>query len=124
MSLGYIGYCKKLDEDDSHVLYAYSGSNWNNPQNDRDAEMAYDGEILISKNVLARERTKSKQLSEYITWTYEAIENGEVDISRQCKNAFFRGNRVVDYIALHCLLNIFKKVYSDFAFPEKAAFIQ
>jgi hypothetical protein len=42
MSLGYIGYCKKETEDDTAVIYTYSGADWNNPQRDRSAEMAYD----------------------------------------------------------------------------------
>jgi len=124
MSLGYIGYCRKSLEDENIVYYEYSGADWNNPDNDLESEMAYDGEICISKNILEQTRTKAKQQTEYINWTYNAIENGDANIILPCKNAFTRGTDKIDYIARHCLLKIFKRAYHDGVFPEKEAFIQ
>ena len=124
MSLGFIGYCKKTSEDDTTVYYAYSGSNWNNPNNDSKAEMAYDGELSISKSVLAWERTKAKQQTEYIHWTSNAIEKGDAIIICPCKNAFTRYSGNIDYIASKCFQKIFKRIYQDGAFPDIEGFMQ
>lgn len=124
MSLGYIGYCKKVLEDDTVVFYTYSGADWNNPNRDCNAEMAYDGELSINKNIFEQARTKSKQQTEYIGWAYSAIESGDAIVVRPCKNAFTRGSIKIDYIAHCCFLNIFERVYHDGVFPEKEGFIQ
>lgn len=126
MSLGYIGYFKKFDEDNTSAMYLYSGSNWNDLNNDKEAEMAYDGEILISKSVLSWEksRQKSKHQTEFIHWTYKAIKEGHAKVNRPCKNAFYRGDMKFDYIALHCLLRIFDAIYDKSSFPDNGGFIQ
>ena len=125
MSLGYIGYCKKACEDENAVVYAYSGADWNSPNCDRAAEKAYDGELYVSKSVLGWTRTKSKQQTEFIDWTYKAIEEGDAGVLRPCKNAFLRNNSYkIDYIAHLLLHNIFKRIYHEGVFPENEAFIQ
>jgi hypothetical protein len=88
--------------------------------------MAYDGEILISMSVLSWEksRQKSKHQTEYIHWTYKAMEEGHIKVARLCKNAFYRGDMKYDYIALHCLLKIFNVIYDTNNFPDKGGFIQ
>jgi len=122
LSLGYIGYCKKIDEDNEYVLYVYSGSNWNNPDNDNDAEMGYDGEFIIKKESICRERINKQ--TDFITWTYDAIKNGDVEVERPCKNAFYLSTFQFEYIALHCLLHIYKHFYKECVYPNKTAFIQ
>ena len=124
MSLGYIGHCKKEIEDDEYILYSYSGSDWNSPQNDRDAEKAYDGELLINKSIMNWQRTKSKKLNEYIDWTTIAIDKELISVTKMCKNAFFRDSQKMDYIAYRLLLQIVKYVYHENSFPEKTWFIQ
>jgi len=118
MSLGYIGYCKKETEDNTAVIYTYSGADWNNRQRDRSADMAYDGELFISKNILNYTKGETKN-----SWIFAALKNGDVVIN-PCKNAVFRFKENIDYIALRCLYSISKHVYSDGVFPEKEAFIQ
>ncbi|MDR3308103.1 MAG: hypothetical protein LBS58_04310 [Coriobacteriales bacterium] len=66
MSLGYIGNCKKTEEDDRMVFYAYSGSDWNSSTNNKDAENAYDGVLFIDKSVLNLQCDKAKQQTECI----------------------------------------------------------
>ena len=121
MSLGYIGYCKKIDEDSDAVMYAYSGVNLNDPNSDLDAEKAYDGELFIlKKSILELPRTKHKQLTEYIDWTSDAIESGVAIVLQPCKNAFIRSPynpSGIDYIAYRCLHKIFKRFYQENTFP-------
>lgn len=112
MSLGYIGYCRKVDEDEQAVLYVYSGGDWNNPNNDKVAEKAYDGELFISKTALSHKNP------------HTAIDTGEADVMRPCKNACIRGAIRIDYIVYRCLLHIFERVRDDGVFPESEAFIQ
>jgi hypothetical protein len=120
MSLGYIGYCKKTEEDEDIVIYAYSGSDWNNPDNDSDSERAYDGKILIVK--FGKPPEKPEQ-TEFISMVSETFKQGGIEI-QPCKNAFFRFGREIDYIAYSCLLKIFIYFCKNGVFPEKEAFIQ
>lgn len=48
MSLGYGGIAKKVNEDNTYVLYAYGAFNWNLPECTND-DYTLDGSILIPK---------------------------------------------------------------------------
>jgi len=124
MTLGYIGHCKKYEEDDQMIFYAYSGSDWNSPTNNKDAENAYDGMLFIDKSVLNLQRDKAKRQTEYIDWCINAIINGAAGVLQPCQNAFHRGVPDIDCIANHCLFHIFERVYRDGVFPEREGFIQ
>jgi DNA-directed RNA polymerase subunit M/transcription elongation factor TFIIS len=124
MSRGYTGCCKKKDEDPETVVYVYSGANWNDPDYDKDAEHACDGEIRIRKSIVNQPRRKCKERKEYVYWLSQALEEEAATVTRPCKNAFFRNNYKVDYIALRCLYKIFQRVYYDGIFPEQEWFIQ
>jgi len=112
MSLGYIGYCQKDGEDDQAVIYKYSGSDWNNPKNDYNADKAYDGEIFIYKSVIGQ------------TCLEDAVESGKIVIIRPCKNATYRGSIKIDYIAYRIICNLLQHVNNNKYFPETDAFIQ
>ena len=112
MSLGYIGYCRKDIEDDQAVIYKYSGSDWNNRENDNAAEEAYDGEIFIYKSVIGQ------------TSVIDVIDSGEVKIMRPCQNATYRGSIMVDYIAYRIIYNLLQRVLNEGFFPDTDAFIQ
>lgn len=51
MSLGYIGYAKKTEEDEKIVIYSYGSANWNETEHKND-ERITDGIITINKSVL------------------------------------------------------------------------
>lgn len=51
MSLGYIGYAKKTEEDEKIVIYSYGSANWNEAEHKND-ERITDGIITINKSVL------------------------------------------------------------------------
>ncbi|NLB60943.1 MAG: hypothetical protein GX802_00695 [Clostridiales bacterium] len=123
MSLGYIGYCKLINEDEKHVYYAYSGANWNDANRDREAERAYDGLFSIDKSVMQR-WSEVKQLDNSIYLTAFAIENNYVNIIRLCKNAFNRYSVKIDYIVFMLLNHVFNHLISEGVFPNNEAFIQ
>ena len=51
MSLGYIGICKKVAEDDSIVIYSYAGENWNDDgKSKRGDSQLQDGMFTIYKD--------------------------------------------------------------------------
>ena len=110
MSLGYIGYCRKKQEDEKFAVYEYSGANWNSSNYDKEAERAYDGEFCIKKAMLLNPVT-------------EALE--AVEVTRLCKNSFIRFKAIpIDYIVLMCLRHITNHVKNTGEFPEKESFIQ
>jgi hypothetical protein len=125
MSLGYIGYCKKIEEDEQAVVYAYSGADINDENRGFDADKAYDGVLWIDKSILSWPRDKTKKQKESVPWTFEAIEEGVACVLRPCKNSFFRGsNKNTDYIAYRCFDKIFQRIFHGEAFPETERFIQ
>ena len=119
MSLGYIGYCKKISEDDLTVCYAYSGSNWNLPTNDSSAELAYDGDFAIDKSILQWKPAKPRVQTEYIHWTHTAIENRLAVIITECKNAFYRHGMNFDYIVLNFFIRYLIPYTKPANFPKK-----
>ena len=124
MSLGYIGYCKKIAEDDLTICYSYSGSNWNLTTNEKSAELAYDGNFAIDKSVLQWKPAKPRIQTEYIHWTHTAIENNQVVIITECRNSFYRHGNNYDYIVLHLFYKIFDTLHKTGELPEEACFIQ
>jgi len=112
MSLGYIGYCHKDLEDTQAIIYFYSGSNWNNPDNDSNYEKTYDGELFINKTVLFHADVN------------QGINSGEIEIIRPCKNRTNFGSIKIDYLAYRLLHKILKHASNNGTFPESEAFIQ
>ena len=77
MSLGYVGHCKKVSEDDATIFYVYSGADWNNPTQEKADEMAYDGVLAIDKSVLNLRPSKPRIQTEGLHWAFSAIEKGQ-----------------------------------------------
>jgi len=125
MSLGYIGCCKKYIEDENQVYYLYSGSNWNNPDNKKEAEKAYDGIFYIMKNPVKQMITLPIIQISYIDIAFQAIKNGSALIEKECKNAFRRYSKIdIDYIGFTLIKCVFKQYLRDGIYPESDAFIQ
>lgn len=49
MSLGYVGYAEKVEEDGKTIIYAYGSVNWNEIEHKND-ERITDGIITINKS--------------------------------------------------------------------------
>jgi hypothetical protein len=125
VSLGYIGYCKKVSEDDLTVFYAYSGADWNNKSQEKADETAFDGVLAIDKSVLLWEPSKPRKQTEYLNWAHSALKNGQAVIITECSTAFRRGGGGgIDYIARLLFYDIFEHLHKNGSLPDKAAFIQ
>jgi hypothetical protein len=112
MSLGYIGICQKYSEDDTAVIYTYSGENWNDGgQSKHGDRYLQDGIIFIDKAKLTHD------------WKQILLDKS-IYLDRECKNAFHRNNIAIDYIAWRLLCKIFKILQTEGYFPEHEAFIQ
>lgn len=112
MSLGYIGICQKHTEDDTAVIYTYSGENWNDGGKSKHGDRyLQDGIIFIDKTKLTHD------------WEKSLLDNS-IYLDRECKNAFHRNNIAIDYIAWRLLCKIFKILQTEGYFPEHEAFIQ
>jgi hypothetical protein len=112
MSLGYIGICQKHTEDDTAVIYTYSGENWN------DGGKSKHGDRYLQDGIIFIDKTKLK-----LEWP-QNLPNKSIYLDRECKNAFRRNNIAIDYIAWRLLCKIFKTLQSESHFPEQEAFIQ
>ena len=120
MSLGYVGKCNKISEDEKIVIYSYAGENWNdNGKSKQGDRFLQDGRFIIYKECLEIKKA-------HITVTKHIID-GKIIIEKECKNAFRRDiceNISIDYIAYILLTNIFKKYQEEGNLPETEAFIQ
>ena len=136
MSLGYCACAKVVLEDDSFVLYAYSGENWNDPVSESGDKALYDGEILINKGALVEPEihkkvkktpTGKKQLCEKrIVATVnvsELINNEEIRILKACKNEFAKSTHEY-YLAQRIIEEIFIHYQESGRLPDTCAFIQ
>jgi len=106
-------------EDVSKVYYRYSGANWNEPNRNKEADMAYDGVFVIDK-IAIQDMDKDSFLA-------SAFNDGYIKIELECENAFYRfklkeGN--IDYIALRLISKVINDYLDNSAFPEKMSFIQ
>ena len=112
MSLGYIGICKKVAEDDHIVIYSYAGENWNDggKSKPRDSQLQ-DGMFTVYKG-------------SFCVNIESAMQSGGIKIDRECKNAFQRPGVAVDYIAWRLLSHIFTYYRKNNQFPFQASFIQ
>lgn len=52
MSLGYVGSCNLIYEDDKRVIYSYAGENWNDTNSKVGDIDLQDGEFTIYKRCL------------------------------------------------------------------------
>lgn len=111
MSLGYTGYARYLEEINGCLIHEYSGENWNEPYDKGDC-LLYDGLISIEKNVLNEEN-----------WGL-AVDEGRIQILKECKNSFYKHDLKFDYIALRIISHIFRDYEEKSEIPEKVAFIQ
>lgn len=112
MSLGYIGICRKVAEDDYIVMYSYAGENWNDGGKSKHGDsQLQDGLFTIRKD------TFSDNLN-------HCLQTGTVKIDQACKNAFQKSDISCDYIAWRLLRHILKDYQRNLSFPEKASFIQ
>ena len=138
MSLGYSGVCKLLEQDEEVAIYAYSGANINDEATQGEHRLDYDGEILIYKRCLEEPEIHAKIKRRSSGRKYESVkrithlpnilrhvENGEVVIEKECRNAFRRhGDTEIDYIAHTLLIKIFIYYQENGQLPEKEGFIQ
>ena len=109
MSLGYVGKCIKLSEDEEQVLYSYSGENWNSEtsrEGDRDLQ---DGLFVIYKNIEADDKI---------------IFGGKAKVLRECKNAVKVSDESVDRIACMLIWKVLDSYEKTGAFSEESRFIQ
>lgn len=137
MSLGYLGKAKKIIEDETAVVYVYSGENLNDINSKRGDLDLYDGEISIQKSCLEEPEIhqkikktashKKKLVVKRITHVVNVqqyIDSGEISI-KQCKNEFSRENCKTDYyIAVRLLGHIFEEYQLNGELPQAVEFIQ
>lgn len=138
MSLGYIGLCKKILEDEQVVIYSYAGENWNDGGKSKTGDVhLQDGMITIYKDCLeqvdvhrhikktpsGRKKTIEKRIVT-IPSLDDYIKSERIVIDQECKNAFRCGSMKVDYIAYRLLLHIFKRYQTGDELPDEERFIQ
>ena len=97
MSLGYSGRCKKVNEDDTAVYYAYSGIDLNNPTHDKAFEKVYDGSFVVDKSITGNERIDA------------LLADGRLVIINHCKNEWHTAT-TAGYIFIHLVLTILKNL--------------
>ena len=112
MSLGYIGICQKYSEDDTAVIYTYSGENWNDGgQSKHGDRYLQDGIIFIDKAKLTHD------------WKQILLDKS-IYLDRKCKNAFYKNGIPFDYLAWRLLRKILDYFYTKNSFPDQEMFIQ
>ena len=109
MSLGYSGRCKKVDEDDTAVYYAYSGIDLNNPTHDKAFEKVYDGSFAVDKSITGNERIDALLADERLV------------IINHCKNEWHTAT-TAGYILLHLVLAILKDLRKTGEFTDGFSF--
>ena len=136
MSLGYEGVCKLVDQDDEIAIYVYIGADI-----DCKTQIAYrfdlDGVITIYKRCLEEPEIHTRIKRRPSGKKYESIKrithipdiskhlnNGDVIIEKECKNACRRGNMKTDYIAYRLLMKIFIYYQENGILPEHEMFMQ
>jgi hypothetical protein len=139
MSLGYLGNCKLVVQDDNIALYSYSGENWNDKNSKSGDIELLDGVLCIFKKCLEEPEiyTKVKKLPSGKRKTFEKrivhtpsivehILEEQIIIEKKCKNEFKRETMdgVECYIAHMLLRKIFTEYQENGVIPEKTAFIQ
>ncbi len=119
MSLGYLGYAKLFIEDEEVVIYEYSGENWNSKESKSGDALVCDGEVIIKKCSLEepeihqkikrsknrRKKLETKRIIHFVD-IQEKIINGDIIITKKCKNEFSRFNSEECYIANKLLQRI------------------
>lgn len=137
MSLGYGGIAKKVNEDNTYVLYAYGAFNWNLPECTND-DYTLDGSILIPKKCFVgpeihqkikkmpsgRKKLVTKPV--YISCidiVCNAVEKGliEIDNSRFAWKFYSdsANTKTFDFIALRLLDNAFREYQETGKILEK-----
>ena len=112
MSLGYVGMCRKVAEDDRMVIYSYAGENWNDGGKSKHGDShLQDGFFTIHKDFFGVDLDGR-------------IRTGKIIIDRECKNAFHKPGVLCDYIAWQLLNHIFAQFEKNRHFPEQKTFIQ
>ena len=139
MSLGYMGVCKLVEQDEEIVIYAYSGMDIDDNHELRRVHfLDYDGEIWIYKRCLEepeihikiKRRPSGRKYEEikritHVPSVLKHIKNNDVVIEKECANAFRRsGNIDVDYIAYRLIDKIFTYYQEHGCLPEKEGFAQ
>ena len=138
MSLGYIGFCRKIDEDIFSAVYEYSGENWNDRRSTHGDARLFDGVFVIDKCCLEEPALvpSTFRAASGAEWDITGralhspkinkhIVEGNIKILRECKNAFRRNDReTTDYIAGKLLHTIFIQYQKEGKMPDTAAFIR
>ena len=136
MSLGYVGICSLLEQNEEIAVYAYSGANWNIPGCHEYGDL--DGRFWIDKRYLDEPELHPKNMrrpsgEKYVVFKKiirfpditEHIAQGHIYIERECKNAFRRSSGAgIDYIARRLLVKIITSYQENGVLPEKECFIQ
>lgn len=136
MSLGYSGLCVKVMEDDEVAIYSYAGENLNDGVSKIGDALLQDGMITIYKRCLkepeihsrlrrmpsGKKKLVAKRIPHFPS-VDEHIQNGDIMIDKECKNAFCKGYSF-DYIAYRLLVHIFVNYQKKGGLPEKDSFIQ
>lgn len=138
MSLGFVGKCRKIVEDEERAVYAYSGENWNDPSSQSGDVHLLDGEITIRKRCLeepeihtrlrktpsGKKELQTKRIT-HVVDIQRHIEDGNITIDKKCKNEFNRSRSSgANYIACGLLLKIFTSYQEQGVLPEQESFIQ
>ena len=129
MSLGYLGLCKKILEDDGMVIYTYGGENWNDEKSHSGDSHLQDGIFAIDKQKLTLSPTPYKTKRKTLYWppVMEYVSSGAVSVDTECKNAFIikdNGCITIDYIAYMLISHILIKYKETTIFAESEWFIQ
>ena len=127
MSLGYVGYAKKADEDEKAVIYAYGFVNWNETEHKND-ERITDGIITINKSAVPDVEVveKIKKLSggrkikivknKLDVNVFELIKNESIQIDNT-KNCWSMNADGVDTIAISLCNGIMDSYREEQVFP-------
>ena len=116
MSLGYGGIAKKVNEDNTYVLYAYGAFNWNLPECTND-DYTLDGSILIPKKCFVGPEIHQKikkMPSGRKKLVTKPVYISCIDIVCNAANT-----KKFDFIAIRLLDNAFREYQETGKIPEK-----
>lgn len=128
MSLGYLGYAEKVDEDENTVIYSYGSVNWNDEKYKND-ERIKDGVITINKNGLPEivVEKKIKRLpnggkAQFVknkldVDCFELVKNKTI-IIENTMNCWNKNQDGVDVIAMSLCLGLMDSYKEKSVFPK------
>lgn len=139
MSLGYMGMCTLMVEDDNLAIYTYRGEDWNLPEELRAEIEAVEGEFSIEKRCFekptirtrihrlpnGKKKTEVKKILHTVDWG-KYLEGGGIVVFELCGLDGYsseKGHRPGHILC--CLLgHLFREYQETGEIPKTAAFVK